>query len=114
MAGPDGHPREVRTFETRVLHVVRRIPRGRVATYGDVAAMAGRARAWRSVGTIMRTCRSPSVPCHRVVGAGGRLGGYSDPLLKRRLLRGEGVIVGPSTIRQFAAVRWTLGDEPAR
>jgi O-6-methylguanine DNA methyltransferase len=92
--------------------VVRRIPRGRVATYGDVAAMAGRARAWRAVGTIMRTCRSPSVPCHRVVGAGGRLGGYSDPLLKRRLLRDEGIIVGPSTIRQFADVRWTLDATP--
>jgi len=112
VVGPDGHPHEVRTFETQVLHAVRRIPRGRVATYGDVAAMAGRPRAWRAVGTIMRTCRSHSVPCHRVVGAGGRLGGYSDQLLKRRLLRDEGVIVGPSTIRQFAAVRWTLGDEP--
>jgi hypothetical protein len=47
-----------------------------------------------------------------VVGAGGRLGGYSDLLLKRRLLRDEGIIVGPSAIRQFAAVRWTLEDEP--
>jgi len=112
VVGPDGRPHEVRTFETQVLHAVRRIPRGRVATYGDVAAMAGRPRAWRAVGTIMRTCRSHSVPCHRVVGAGGRLGGYSDQLLKRRLLRDEGVIAGPSTIRQFAAVRWTLGDEP--
>ena len=98
------------SFETRVLHVVRRIPRGRVATYGDVAAMAGRPRAWRAVGTIMRTCRSPSVPCHRVVAAGGRLGGYSDPLRKRRLLRDEGVVVGPTTLPQFAAIRWTTLD----
>ncbi|MDA1094269.1 MAG: MGMT family protein [Acidobacteria bacterium] len=103
--------RRASTFETRVLHVVRRIPAGRVATYGDVAAMAGRPRAWRAVGTIMRTCRSPSVPCHRVVGSGGRLGGYSDPILKRRLLQDEGVIVGPGTIRGFAAVRWMPRDE---
>jgi O-6-methylguanine DNA methyltransferase len=93
-----------------VLHVVRRIPRGRVATYGDVATMAGRPRAWRAVGTIMRTCRSPSVPCHRVVAAGGRLGGYSDPLRKRRLLQDEGVVVGPTTLPQFAAIRWTTLD----
>jgi O-6-methylguanine DNA methyltransferase len=94
------------SFEARVLAVVRRIPVGRVATYGDVAELAGRPRAWRAVGTIMRTCRSPTVPCHRVVAAGGRLGGYSDPLRKRQLLRAEGVLVGPRTIRDFATVRW--------
>ena len=105
-------PRRGSAFEALVLHVVRRIPAGRVATYGDVAMMAGRPRAWRAVGTIMRTCRSPSVPCHRVVGSGGRLGGYSDPLLKRRLLQNEGVSVGPGTIRRFAAIRWAPPDEP--
>lgn len=78
-----------------------------MATYGDVAALAGRPRAWRAVGTIMRTCGSPTVPCHRVVGAGGRLGGYSDPLRKRRLLQDEGIVVGRSTIRRFEAVRWS-------
>ena len=41
------------TFEAHVLTVVRRIPRGRVATYGDIALLAGRPRAWRAVGTIM-------------------------------------------------------------
>jgi O-6-methylguanine DNA methyltransferase len=94
------------TFEPRVLAVVRRIPAGRVATYGDVAALAGRPRAWRAVGTIMRTCRSPTVPCHRVVAAGGRLGGYSDPWRKRQLLQEEGIVVGRRSIRRFAEVRW--------
>ena len=94
------------TFETRVLAVVRRIPSGRVATYGDVAALAGRPRAWRAVGTIMRTCRSPTVPCHRIVATGGRLGGYSDPWRKRQLLQEEGIVVGRHSIRRFAEVRW--------
>ena len=94
-------------FEARVLAVVRRIPRGRVATYGDIAALAGRPRAWRAVGTIMRTCRSPTVPCHRVVAAGGLVGGYSDPCRKRQLLQDEGIVVGRHTIRHFAEVRWT-------
>ena len=68
MAAPD--------FSRRVLSVVRRIPPGRVATYGDVAAFAGRPRAARAVGNIMRGCSRADVPCHRVVAAGGRLGGY--------------------------------------
>ena len=55
---------------SRVLAVVRRIPPGRVATYGDVAAAAGGPRAWRAVGNIMRTCAARDVPCHRVVAAG--------------------------------------------
>ena len=78
----------------RVLHVVRRIPPGRVATYGDVAALAGRPRAARAVGNIMRECRRPDIPCHRVIAAGGRLGGYGGrEALKRGLLAAEGVAI---------------------
>ena len=61
-------------FTALVLNAVRRIPPGRVATYGDIAALAGRPRAWRAVGNIMRAGRAPGMPCHRVVAAGGRLG----------------------------------------
>jgi alkylated DNA nucleotide flippase Atl1 len=50
------------TFGARVLSIVRRIPPGRVATYGDVALLAGRPRAWRAVGNIMRRCSRPDVP----------------------------------------------------
>lgn len=83
-----------------------------MSTYGDVAEMAGHPRAWRAVGAVMRTCRAPSVPCHRVVAAGGRLGGYSDPLRKRQLLQAEGLSVGRATILGFAAVRWTARRRP--
>lgn len=94
-------------FRRRVLAVVRRIPPGRVATYGDVAGLAGRPRAWRAVGTIMRECHDPATPCHRVVGAAGALGGYGGHLqLKRELLRAEGLEVGVGRIRRFRAVRW--------
>jgi methylated-DNA-[protein]-cysteine S-methyltransferase len=87
--------------------VVRRIPAGKVATYGDVAAAAGKPRAARAVGNIMRECGSRDVPCHRVVGAGGALGGYGGNLeLKRALLRAEGIRVTASRIRDFAARRW--------
>ena len=94
-------------FSCLVLSVVRRIPPGRVATYGDVAEMAGHPRASRAVGNIMRKCRDRDVPCHRVVGAGGALGGYGGNLeLKRSLLRAEGIIVVGRRIRSFAVVRW--------
>ena len=103
------------TFTTRVLAVVCRIPPGRIATYGDVARLAGRPRAARAVGNIMRACSRPDVPCHRVVAAGGRLGGYGANLgLKRSLLRAEGVNVVGLRIRDAAARRWPRPDRATR
>ena len=97
-------------FKPRVLAAVRRIPPGRVATYGDIAALGGAPRAWRAVGTILRECRDPGIPCHRVIAAGGGLGGYGSNLqLKRELLRAEGIEVGPTRVRQFNEIRWTGG-----
>ncbi len=94
-------------FAARVLSVVRRIPPGRVATYGDVASLAGRPRAWRAVGNIMRDCGRPDVPCHRVIGAGGRIGGYGGHEgLKRSLLAAEGIIVSGPRVRGLDHVRW--------
>ncbi len=93
-------------FTNRVLTVVRRIPVGRVATYGGVAALAGRPRAARAVGNIMRTCRRPDVPCHRVIAAGGRIGGYSNVPMKRSLLLAEGVVVSGSRVRELDRVLW--------
>lgn len=98
-------------FADRVLVVVRRIPAGRVATYGDVAALAGAPRAARAVGNVMRGCRDATVPCHRVVAAGGLLGGYGGfEAMKRALLSAEGVLVVGRRIRGFAGRRWA----PAR
>jgi O-6-methylguanine DNA methyltransferase len=94
-------------FTHRVLSVVRRIPPGRVATYGDVAEAAGRPRAWRAVGNIMRGCKARDVPCHRVIAAAGGLGGYGSNLeLKRALLRAEGVLVSGTRVRDFRTRRW--------
>jgi O-6-methylguanine DNA methyltransferase len=94
-------------FASRVRSVVRRIPHGRVATYGDVAAAAGRPRAHRAVGNIMRATSDSSIPCHRVIAAGGKLGGYGrDLFAKRALLIAEGVIVSNGRVRNFDALRW--------
>ena len=94
-------------FAHRVLAAVRRIPTGRIATYGDIAALAGRPRAWRAVGSIMRDCHVPGMPCHRVIAAAGRLGGYGgNEAMKGALLRAEGILVSGSRVRDFTARRW--------
>jgi O-6-methylguanine DNA methyltransferase len=101
-------------FTSRVLSAVRRIPTGKVATYGDVAAVAGQPRAARAVGNIMRECRARDVPCHRVIAAAGKLGGYGGNLeLKRSLLRAEGVLVSGNRIRDFKTRRWHPRPTPS-
>ncbi len=106
---------QVTSFADRVLFVVRRIPPGRVATYGDVAFMAGRPNAARAVGNIMRDCRRPDVPCHRVIAAGGRLGGYGGrETLKRALLAAEGITVSGSRVRHLDRVRWRAASPRRR
>lgn len=95
-----------RGFTRRVLRIVARVPVGRVTTYGTVAALAGRPRAARAVGNIMREARAPGLPYHRVIAAGGMLGGYGSLALKRQLLAAEGHIVTARRVRQFERVKW--------
>ena len=73
----------------RIYNVVRRIPRGRVATYGLVAMVAGYPRAARFAGLAMHHCDDPSVPCHRVVNASGGLAPHF--VSQRPRLEREGV-----------------------
>ncbi len=94
-------------FARRVLSILRRVPAGRVVTYGDLAKWAGRPGAARAVGNIMREAREPGLPYHRVIAAGGRLGGYGGHEgLKQALLRQEGLPVGSGRVRGFARYRW--------
>ncbi|WP_325228574.1 MGMT family protein, partial [Oscillibacter sp.] len=51
----------------RFRDIVRRIPAGRVATYGQIARLAGMPRCARTVGYALADCRDPGLPCHRVV-----------------------------------------------
>ena len=94
-------------FFRRVLSVVKRIPAGRVATYGDVARLAGRPGAARAVGNVLREAHEPGVPYHRVIAAGGRIGGYGGhPGLKQSLLSAEGHRLRGVRVVGFAARRW--------
>ena len=84
---PDG-------FRRRVLEATIAIPYGELITYGDVASIAGSRRAGRAAGGALSHCPIELfVPCHRVVHAGGTIGGYGrHEDRKRWLLRHEGAI----------------------
>ena len=80
----------------KVYATVSLIPRGKVATYADIARAVGRARAWRAVGNILNKNRSSSVPCHRVVRFDGFVGGFGfpgDTTEKERRLLKEGIAI---------------------
>lgn len=82
-------------FNRRVLRELARVPYGEVVTYGELAARSARPRAARAVGTVMNRNPLPIVlPCHRVIGANGKLVGYAGGLdRKERLLRLEGALL---------------------
>lgn len=85
------------TFKEAVYKAVGLIPKGRVATYGQVAVMAGyTVGASRAVGNAIHSNADPvKVPCHRVVGADGRMGsnfGRGGPAVQRQILEKEGVV----------------------
>ena len=91
-----------------MLRLLRRIPPGRVITYGDLARLAGRPGAARAVGNIMRTAEEPGLPYYRVIAAGGRIGGYGGATgLKASLLAAEGLTVRRGRVLRFEGVRWT-------
>lgn len=82
-------------FRGRALRACHLIHRGEVITYGELAARAGSPGAARAAGSAMAANPLPVViPCHRVVGAAGRVGQYSagGPGAKRRMLEAEGAL----------------------
>lgn len=101
----------VTQFQERVYALLRRVPKGKVTTYGELAAGVGIGSA-RAVGQAMR-CNpyAPHVPCHRVVASDGGIGGFSGQssgdAIRRKvaLLRAEGVPVEDNRIVDFAKRR---------
>ncbi len=80
------------SFTEKVYEVVKKIPRGKVLTYKEVAWRAGSPLASRAVGNILHNNHDPKIPCHRVVRSDGKLGGYNGGTnKKRKILKSEGV-----------------------
>jgi methylated-DNA-protein-cysteine methyltransferase-like protein len=94
-----------------VLAIVATIPPGRVATYGQVAALAGQPRHGRQVGRLLATAPAVGLPWHRVVAAGGRIALPRQGAAGReqvRRLRGEGIPVQRGRI-DLARYQWQPG-----
>ncbi len=97
-------------FEDKVYEVVKKIPRGRVMTYKQVAKLVGRPKAWRAVGNVLNKNVNPKIPCHRIIksdtrakrsvemktksSSTGKIGGYNrGTKRKNTLLKNEGIII---------------------
>ena len=108
---PRTRPKSAETSYDRIYAVVRRVPRGRVTTYGAVARLAGLPGRARQVGYALAALRDgTSVPWHRVVNAQGRLSlvraGSPSGITQRLRLTREGVRVDASDRVSLAAFGW--------
>jgi methylated-DNA-protein-cysteine methyltransferase-like protein len=106
---PSGKKEE--SFFTLVYEVVRQIPRGRVTSYGAIAACLGTKMSARMVGWAMNSAHdvSPKIPAHRVVNRNGLLTGkfhFGDPMEMQRRLEKEKIKVVDDQIVDFKKVFW--------
>ena len=99
------------TFFADVYDVVRQVPKGRVTSYGAIAAYLGTKLSARMVGWAMNAAHTvkPKVPAHRVVNRNGMLTGkhhFATPTLMEELLKKEGVVVSNETVEEFNKKFW--------
>lgn len=86
-------------FEEKVYGAVKKISRGKVATYSNVARSIGKPRAARAVGNALNKNPFREVPCHRVVRSDGEVGGFARGInIKINLLRKEGVKIADQKV----------------
>ncbi|MCL2673538.1 MAG: MGMT family protein [Alphaproteobacteria bacterium] len=97
-------------FDEIVYEIVSEIPEGKVASYGQIAAMAGKPRAARMIGNILHRNPDPvNVPCHRVVNRDGRLApafAFGGAGVQAKKLAAEGVAVSPDGFVDMAVFGW--------
>lgn len=96
------------TLRAEVYDIVRQIPRGRVLTYGRIAALCGWPNHSRLVGRIMRGAPDADLPCHRVVNASGRLAPHYPA--QASLLTSEGIHLTPSGKVPLKEYLWVIED----
>jgi len=96
------------SFFELVYQVVRLIPKGRVTTYGAIAAYLGSKQSSRAVGYALNGAHiiKPKVPAQRVVNRNGMLAHFETPTRMQELLEKEGVIVKDETIQNFSKHFW--------
>jgi methylated-DNA-[protein]-cysteine S-methyltransferase len=99
-----------RLSSEEVYSLVSKIPKGAVATYGDIAKALGSPRAARAVGSILKKNPNPVVvPCHRVVLHNGKVGGYAFGVeAKKELLQKEGLIIHNNILQDLDVIKTKL------
>ena len=106
----------MKTFSERAYELLKKVPRGRVTTYKELAH-ALNTKAYRAIGQAMRNNPyAPKVPCHRVVASDGSIGGFSGKKSgkaiqeKIEMLKKEGIVFEKNKIKNFEKkiVRFTL------
>ena len=95
------------TFNEKVWNLCKRIPKGKVSTYKEIAR-ALKTKAYRAVGNALnRNPYAPVVPCHRVVNSDGRIGGFAKGTKKKiKLLRKENIKIKNQKIVDFEKVKY--------
>ena len=85
----------VKSYKEKVYEIVRKIPKGKVLTYKEVARKIGKPRSYRAVGNILSQNYDKNVPCHRVIRSDGKIGNYNrgGQVAKLRILKKEGFII---------------------
>ena len=89
--------------------MVRQVPPGHIATYGDIATLVGSPRRARHVGFALSALREDDVPWHRIINAQGTISIRGDTLrgrLQRELLESEGIIFDQRARVDLARFRW--------
>jgi methylated-DNA-[protein]-cysteine S-methyltransferase len=96
------------SFQEKVLRKLQEVPRGAVISYQALGAAAGSPKGARAVGNAMHNNPVPIyVPCHRVIAAGGGLGGYGGGVRRKlQLLRSEGFDLGDNAVRLPGTSVW--------
>ncbi len=100
-------------FHAAVYRVVRRIPAGKISTYGDVGTALGSPRVARHVGYALAALTDPSVPWHRVINAKGTISFRGDTprgLTQRQRLEAEGVVFNPAGKVNLRLFRWDITE----
>jgi len=82
----------INNFTQKVYKVVKKIPKGEILTYKEVARRAGKPKAYRAVGNILNKNYDPKIPCHRVIRSDGKIGGYNRGVVNKiKILKKEEV-----------------------
>lgn len=81
------------SFNEKCYEILRKVPKGKVTTYGELARAVGNPKAARAVGNAMnKNPYAPEVPCHRVVGSDGKMVGFASGTKKKiEMLKKEGI-----------------------